>query len=81
MYLSTGQVIAVGTAFIAVAMVAGILGGFYGYEQADFICERLTGIDLFFARLGQIVTLLAGLAMLGGIAYFWFKNEPRGRRR
>ena len=75
MYLSTGGIIAVATAFIAVAMVFGIMGGFYGYEQADFICDRLTSVDLFFARLGQIVTLVGVLAGAGVVAYFVVKNQ------
>ena len=69
MYLSTGRVIAVVTAFIAVAMVAGITGGYVGYEQADFVCDRLTSAERGFARLGQLVAAVVILGVGGGILY------------
>lgn len=75
MYLSTGWVIALGTAFIAVAMVFGLIGGYVGYEQADFVCDRLTSADQGFARLGQLVAAVFVLGIVGGILYLVGKDK------
>ena len=78
MYLSTGWVITLGTAFVAVAMVSGLLGGYIGYEQAGFVCDRLTSVDRGFVRLGQLVAAVVVLAIVGGILYLVCKDRRWG---
>ena len=76
MYLRIGGVGILVLAFIAVAVLSGVVG----YWQAEFICDQLASVDRVFAGIGQIVVLVIVLAIGGALLCLCVRNQWSGTR-